>query len=136
MMLSKIHRATVTDANRDYIGSITIDADLLRAAGLAPHQQVDVLNVTNGHRLTTYTIEGAPGSGAVTVNGAAARLAAKGDLVIVVGYGIVAENAVAGHQPKVVFVDQCNRPVPGAAVHTTPTAHTAQVPHPAARRHA
>jgi aspartate 1-decarboxylase len=112
MMLSKVHRATVTDANRDYIGSITLDSELMSAADLLENQQVDVLNVTTGARLTTYVIPGPPGSGTVAINGAAAHLARAGDIVIVVAYGVVAEDAAARHRPTVVFVDGANRPLP------------------------
>ncbi|MDR2566106.1 MAG: aspartate 1-decarboxylase [Bifidobacteriaceae bacterium] len=109
MLLSKIHRATVTDANPDYIGSITIDADLMSAVDLVEGQQVDVLNVSNGNRLTTYVITGAAGSGTVAVNGAAAHLSRAGDIVIVVAYGLVEEAGVNSHRPKVAFVDGSNR---------------------------
>src|SRR5258708_32693267 len=86
-MKSKIHRATVTEANVHYVGSITLDRRLIRAAGLLPYEQVDVLNVSNGARMTTYVIEGRkPGNGEVCLNGAAARLCRKGDIVLVVSY--------------------------------------------------
>jgi aspartate 1-decarboxylase len=113
MMLSKIHRATVTDADPDYVGSVTIDRHLMEAAGLLENQQVDVLDVTNGNRLTTYVIPGAAGSGTVAVNGAAARLADVGDIVIVVAYGLVQEVTAAYHRPRVVLVDSDNRPQAG-----------------------
>jgi aspartate 1-decarboxylase len=100
----------VTDANPDYVGSITLDTELMEAAGLLANQQVDVLNVTNGNRLTTYVIPGPAGSGAVAINGAAARRAGVGDTVIVVAYGLVSEDAAAAHRPRVVFVDAANRP--------------------------
>ncbi|MDR2372730.1 MAG: aspartate 1-decarboxylase [Bifidobacteriaceae bacterium] len=115
MMLSKIHRATVTDANLDYVGSITLDQELMRAAGLLENQQVDVLNVTNGSRLTTYAMPGPAGSGVVAVNGAAAHLAAVGDTVIVVAYGLVDEASAAACRPRVVFVDDRNRPAAAPA---------------------
>jgi aspartate 1-decarboxylase len=108
MMLSKIHRATVTGANRDYVGSIAIDRVLMEAADLYESQQVDVLDVTNGNRLTTYVIPAPAGSGTVTVNGAAAHLVQAGDLVIVVAYGLVGEDTVPHHKPRVVFVDAEN----------------------------
>jgi aspartate 1-decarboxylase len=108
MMLSKIHRATVTGANQDYVGSIAIDRVLMEAADLVEAQQVDVLDVTNGNRLTTYAIPAPAGSGTVTVNGAAAHLVQAGDLVIVVAYGLVSEDSVADHQPRVVFVNLDN----------------------------
>ena len=109
MLLSKIHRATVTDANLDYVGSITLDRDLMAAVDLVEGQQVDVLNVTNGNRLTTYVIEGPAASGMVAINGAAAHQAAPSDVVIVVAYGLVAETALGQHRPKVAFVDPSNR---------------------------
>jgi aspartate 1-decarboxylase len=117
MILSKIHRATVTDADLAYVGSITIDADLMAAVDLVEGQQVDVLNITNGSRLTTYVITGLAGSGTIAVNGAAAHLNGIGDLVIIVGYGLVAEGDVRGHRPAVAFVDGRNRIV---SVGTTP----------------
>ncbi|HEX3005881.1 MAG TPA: aspartate 1-decarboxylase, partial [Angustibacter sp.] len=89
MLLGKIHRATVTEADLHYVGSLTLDADLLDAAGLLPGQQVDVVDVTNGARLTTYVIEGERGSGVVCVNGAAAHLVHPGDVVIVIAYGLL-----------------------------------------------
>ncbi|HVL32448.1 MAG TPA: aspartate 1-decarboxylase, partial [Actinomycetota bacterium] len=86
MMKSKIHRATVTEANVDYVGSVTIDADLMKAADILPHEKVQIADVTNGARLETYAIQGPAGSGVVCLNGAAARLVAPGDLVIVISY--------------------------------------------------
>lgn len=109
MMAGKIHRATVTEANVDYEGSITLDPDLMEAAGILPYEQVHVLDVTNGARLETYAILGARGSGEVCINGAAAHLVRKGDLVIIVTYQHVAEEALAGWSPKKVFVDRQNR---------------------------
>jgi aspartate 1-decarboxylase len=109
MILSKIHRATVTGADLNYVGSITIDADLLAATDMAEGQQVDVLNVTNGSRLTTYVIAGPAGSGTIEINGAAAHHNQIGDIIIVVGYGLVAEESVKAHRPKVAFVDRANR---------------------------
>jgi len=112
MLLSKLHRATVTAADVNYVGSITIDADLLRAADLLEGQQVDVLDVNNGARLTTYVIAGPAGSGMVAINGAAARLVGVGDLVIVVSYGLMDDATARTHQPKVVHVDAANRIMP------------------------
>lgn len=106
---SKIHRAAVTAANLNYMGSITIDLDLLRAADILPYEQVQVVNVTTGARLETYTIAGTAGSGAICLNGAAARLAAPGDVVIIIAYAQVEPHEVAGWQPRVVFVDGQNR---------------------------
>ncbi len=108
MLLGKIHRATVTEANLDYVGSITIDADLLEAADLLPGQQVDVVDVTNGARLTTYVIEGARGDGRVGINGAAAHLIHPGDVVIIIGYGLLEDAEARMRRPRVVFVDAAN----------------------------
>ena len=108
MMKSKIHRATVTHADLHYVGSITIDASLLQAANLLPNEQVDVVNVTNGARLSTYVIEGMANSGVIGINGAAARLAAPGDIIIIIGYGVVPEAELQAFRPSVVFVDSAN----------------------------
>jgi aspartate 1-decarboxylase len=109
MLKSKIHRATVTDCDLHYAGSITLDADLMRAADLLPNELVHVLDVDNGQRLETYVIEGLPGSGAVQLNGAAARLVHRGDRVIIVAYGHFSEEELDGHHPRVVHVDAANR---------------------------
>ena len=109
MLLGKIHRATVTDADLDYVGSVTIDADLLEAADLLQGEQVDVVDVTNGARLTTYLIAGERGSGVVCVNGAAAHLVHPNDTVIVIGYGLVDDAEARVRRPHVVFVDDRNR---------------------------
>ena len=106
---SKIHRATVTQADLDYVGSITIDSNLLEAAEILPHEQVDVLNVTNGQRLTTYAIPGEAGSGIIGINGAAAHLVSPGDLVIIVCYAQYNESELKQHRPRVVLVDRDNR---------------------------
>jgi aspartate 1-decarboxylase len=111
MLLGKIHRATVTDADLHYVGSLTLDADLMDAAGLLPGQQVDVVDVTNGARLTTYAIEGGRGSGVVCVNGAAAHLVRPGDVVIVIAYGLLDDAQARERRPDVVFVDDHNRVV-------------------------
>jgi aspartate 1-decarboxylase len=108
MLLGKIHRATVTEADLHYVGSLTLDADLLDAAGLLPGQQVDVVDVTNGARLTTYVIQGERGSGVVCVNGAAAHLVHPGDVVIVIAYGLLDEVEAHERAPRVVFVDERN----------------------------
>jgi aspartate 1-decarboxylase len=108
-MKSKIHRATVTQADLHYVGSVTIDADLLDAADLLPGERVDIVDVTNGARLTTYTIAGERGSGVLGINGAAARLVSPGDLVIVIGYGLMDEAEARRLQPRVVHVDGRNR---------------------------
>jgi aspartate 1-decarboxylase len=109
MMAGKIHRATVTEANLDYVGSITLDPDLMDAAGILPYEQVHVLDVTNGARLETYAIIGERGSGEVCINGAAAHLVHEGDLVIIVTYEQVSEEAARGCAPRQVHVDARNR---------------------------
>ena len=109
LMKSKIHRATVTDANLHYQGSVTLDPLLMEAADILENERVDVLDVTNGNRLTTYAIPGAPGRGEVCLNGAAAHLVSKGDLVIVVTYAEYEEQEARRHLPTVVFVDERNR---------------------------
>ena len=109
MCKGKIHRATVTQANLNYIGSITIDQDLLEAADIYPYEKVQVVNVTNGSRLETYAIAGARGSGVICLNGAAARLTAEGDIVIIISYGQFDEQEIRSLVPQVVFVDEQNR---------------------------
>jgi aspartate 1-decarboxylase len=109
MLIGKIHRATVTAADLHYVGSITIDADLLDAAELLPGQQVDVVDVTNGARLTTYVIAGERGRGGVAINGAAAHLVHPGDVVIVIGYGMLTDAEARSRAASVVFVDADNR---------------------------
>lgn len=111
MMKSKIHRATVTDANLHYVGSITIDRDLMDAADLLDNEQVQVVDIDNGARLVTYVIEGARGSGVICLNGAAARLVQPGDTVIVISYANYEAAELEGFQPKVILVDADNRPV-------------------------
>lgn len=108
MMISKIHRATVTQADLHYVGSITIDATLMEHADLLPGQQVDVVDVTNGNRLTTYAIPGAPDTGQICINGAAAHLIKPGDLVIVIAYGMLVDSEARSFVPHVVFVDANN----------------------------
>jgi aspartate 1-decarboxylase len=108
MCKGKIHRATVTQANLNYIGSITIDQDLLDAANIYPYEKVQVVNVTNGSRLETYTIAGARGSGVICLNGAAARLTAEGDIVIIISYGQFSEEEIRTLEPQIVFVDEQN----------------------------
>lgn len=110
---SKIHRATVTQADLDYEGSVTIDVDLLRAADILPYEKVAVWNVTRGTRLETYALEGPSGSGVICINGAAAHLNQPGDLVILATFAEVEEAELAGWKPTVVFVDGKNRIVPG-----------------------
>ena len=109
MMKSKIHRATVTQADLHYVGSVTVDEDLLDAADLLPGELVHIVDVTNGARLETYTIAGERGSGVIGINGAAARLVHPGDLVILIGYGQMGPAEAREHRPSVVFVDSRNR---------------------------
>jgi aspartate 1-decarboxylase len=109
MLKSKIHRATVTDCNLHYAGSITIDSELMEQADLLPHEHVHVLDVDNGSRFETYVIEGTYGSREMCVNGAAARLVQPGDRVIVVSYGAYSDQELAVHEPRVVHVDDDNR---------------------------
>ena len=111
MFRSKIHRATVTEANLNYAGSITIDSDLLEAADILEYEQVSVVNINTGARFETYTIAGPPGSGVICLNGGAARLAHPGDLVIIITYAQMTPEDVASHRPTVVHVDQRNRQV-------------------------
>ena len=109
MCKSKIHRATVTDANLNYVGSITIDADLIAAADLMEYEQVHVVNVNNGARFETYVIAGEPGSGVICLNGAAARLAHAGDKVIIISYAQYTEAELQEYRPVFIFVDEANR---------------------------
>ena len=106
---SKIHRATVTEANLNYEGSVTIDADLMEAADILPHEQVQVLNVNNGERFDTYAIRGQRGSGVICLNGPAARLAHVGDLVIILTYAWMEREELERHTPRIVMVDERNR---------------------------
>jgi aspartate 1-decarboxylase len=109
MLKSKIHRATVTDADLHYVGSITVDPDLLEAADILEHEQVAVVDVNNGARFETYTIAGERGSGEMKVNGAAARLVHRGDTIIVISYAQYAREEMEHYEPTVVHVDQQNR---------------------------
>ena len=109
MMTGKIHRATVTAADLDYVGSITLDRELLEAADILPGEQVDVVDVTNGARLTTYAIAGEAGSGIVCLNGAAAHLIGPEDIVIVIAYGRMPDAEARAYEPHVVHVDAENR---------------------------
>lgn len=111
MLKSKIHRATVTGCDLHYVGSITVDADLLDAADILEHELVHVLDIDNGARFETYTIAGARGSGVMQINGAASRLVARGDKIIVVSYAMYDTRELVGHRPVVVHVDAENRAV-------------------------
>lgn len=108
MLKSKIHRATVTDANIGYEGSVAIDESLMEAAGIYEFEQVQIYNINNGNRLTTYAIRGKRGSGTVSINGAAAHLAKKGDLVIIASYSVLEEAEARTHTPVLVYVDAKN----------------------------
>ena len=110
LLKGKIHRATVTQCDLNYEGSISVDAALLERAGILAHEQVDVLNINNGERFTTYAIAAPAGSGTIGINGAAARLAQKGDLVIIVAYARMEEAEAKSFTPRVLLVDANNRP--------------------------
>lgn len=102
---SKIHNVHVTESNLNYIGSITIDEDLIDAAGIHEHEKVQIVNNNNGERFETYVIPGERGSGVICLNGAAARKVAVGDVVIIIAYGIIEESEASEHKPKVIFPD-------------------------------
>ncbi|OIK29265.1 aspartate 1-decarboxylase [Streptomyces malaysiense] len=135
MFKSKIHRATVTQADLHYVGSVTIDAELLDAADLLPGELVHIVDITNGARLETYVIEGERGSGVIGINGAAAHLVHPGDLVIIISYAQVSDVEARELKPRVVHVDAGNRivalgadpsePVPGSEQRRSPQAATA-----------
>lgn len=135
MFKSKIHRATVTEADLNYVGSVTVDADLLEAADLLPGELVHIVDITNGARLETYTIEGERGSGVIGINGAAARLVHPGDLVILISYAQLEDAEARAFTPSVVHVDADNRivalgsdasaPVPGSVNVRSPLASAA-----------
>ena len=108
LLKSKIHRATVTDANLDYVGSLTLDPILMQEANLNQYEKIHVLNITNGNRLITYIIKGESGSGEVCINGAAAHLVSKGDLVIVAAYCSLSESDAKNFKPTIVHVDNQN----------------------------
>ncbi|MFQ6671788.1 MAG: aspartate 1-decarboxylase [Candidatus Tectimicrobiota bacterium] len=110
MLTSKLHRAVVTEADIDYEGSITIDADLMAEVDIVPYERVEVYNITNGDRFTTYAIEGEAGSGTVCINGAAAHRAQVGDRIIVCAYRPVRDEEARSHKPKILVLDEANRP--------------------------
>jgi len=112
VLKGKIHRATVTDTSLHYTGSITIDEDLMDAAGIVPYEKVLVADVDNGTRHETYVVKGPRGSGVVCVMGAAARLVNTGDKVIIMAFGIIEQKEAAGHRPRLVLVDEQNKVVP------------------------
>ena len=109
ILKAKIHRATVTDADLNYEGSITLDEDLLRAADLLPFEQVHIWNVTKGTRFITYTMLGGKGTGEVVINGAAAHLANKGDIIIIAAFDTFSEEELIHHHPRLIYVDEKNR---------------------------
>jgi|SRR5690625_763669 len=109
MMKSKLHRATVTEANLNYVGSITIDQELLEKVDILPNEKVQVVNNNNGARLETYVIPGKRGSGIICLNGAAARLVQKGDTVIIISYGIISDEAISSFTPKVAIMNENNQ---------------------------
>ena len=109
MMNAKIHRARVTEANLNYVGSITIDQDILDAVGMVENEKVQIVNNNNGARLETYIIPGERGSGVICLNGAAARLVQPGDIVIIISYALVPEDKIHEHRPKVAIMDENNR---------------------------
>lgn len=129
MFHGKIHRATVTEANLEYMGSITIDADLLQMAGILPGERVQIVDNNNGNRLETYTIAGPRGSGVICLNGAAARKVTVGDKVIIIAYGMFNPEEAQALVPKVVMVDENNRPLKdlGQEVHGMTTAEAQKV---------
>lgn len=109
MFIGKLHKATVTQCDLQYQGSVTIDADLLVAAGILPYQRVDIYNINNGQRFSTYTLPGKSGSGVIGINGAAARLCSVGDRVIIVAFGTFERDEIKDHQPKVVLLNEKNQ---------------------------
>lgn len=109
LLKSKLHRATVTDADLHYVGSVTIDADLMEAADMVEFEQVQIYDITNGARLTTYTMRGPAGSGCIQINGAAAQLVSSGDLVIIASYANYESDEVENHRPKVILLSADNR---------------------------
>ncbi len=111
MLKSKIHRATVTQADLHYVGSCTIDADLMEAADILEGEQIDIVDINNGNRLTTYAITGDRGTGVIGINGAAARQISPGDLVIIIGYAQYTEEDLGHYSSRVIFVDGDNRQV-------------------------
>lgn len=109
MLRAKVHRATVTETNVEYEGSLTLDAGLMQAAGMLPYERIDVYNVNSGERFSTYLIPGEAGSGVACVNGAAAHLARKGDRIIIASYAVLGDDEIPRHRPTVVLVDSQNK---------------------------
>lgn len=110
MLKAKIHRATVTQASLDYVGSITVDQDLLDKSGILEYEKVQIVDINNGNRFETYTISGERGSGVICLNGAAARCVSVGDKIIIMSYAAMDENEAKEHKPTVIFVDDDNHP--------------------------
>ena len=129
MLKSKIHRAVVTDANLHYVGSVTIDPDLLDAADIREHEQVAIVDIDNGARLETYAIAGVRGSGDMCLNGAAARLVQRGDRVIVISYADYDEAELERHEPRIVHVDTANRPVDAVTAELLAAEQRGPAPH-------
>ena len=129
MMKSKIHRATVTDADLHYVGSITIDRDLMDLADLIEYEQVAVVDVDNGARLETYVIEGERGSGSICLNGAAARLVTPGDRVIIISYAEYEDTELEGYEPTVVHVDRSNHAIDSLTAELIATERQGPAPH-------
>ncbi len=129
MMKSKVHRATVTDANLHYVGSITVDRDLMDLADLMEFEQVAVVDIDNGARLETYVIEGARGSGDICLNGAAARLVAPGDRVIIISYADYQQAELETYAPRVVHVDGRNRPIDALTAELVAAEQQGPAPH-------
>jgi aspartate 1-decarboxylase len=129
MMKSKIHRATVTDADLHYVGSITVDRDLMDLADLLEYEQVAVVDIDNGARLETYVIEGARGSGDICLNGAAARLVSPGDRVIIISYAELEASELEGYEPTVVHVDRSNRPIDALTAELVAAEQQGPAPH-------
>jgi aspartate 1-decarboxylase len=121
MMKAKIHRATVTEANLNYVGSITIDRDIMDAVDILPNEKVQIVNNNNGARLETYVIEGERGSGVICLNGAAARLVQPGDIVIIISYAMMTDEEAKTYKPKVAIMDENNRieQMLGEEIHAT-----------------
>jgi aspartate 1-decarboxylase len=129
MMKSKVHRATVTDANLHYVGSITVDRDLMDLADLMEFEQVAVVDIDNGARLETYVIEGERGSGSICLNGAAARLVSPGDKVIIISYADYEGDELDGYEPRVLHVDGSNRPIDDVAAARVAAEQQGPAPH-------
>ena len=119
-LLGKIHRGVVTRADLDYVGSVTLDPLLIEAAGFLENEKIDIYDITNGSRLSTYVIPGVVGSGEIGINGAAAHLVHAGDLVILAAYGWLDAEEAARHRPRIVFVDERNRVTSKASLERTP----------------